>query len=52
MEIYSPFSYVFGTEVITEDLSELKSNTLFANGRDQEEKEYDKNPFLILNEYK
>ncbi len=52
MEIITPFSYVFGEEIIPEDLSELKTNNLFANGREQEEKAYDKNPFLILNEYK
>tara|TARA_Y100001963_G_scaffold160043_1_gene267372 strand:+ start:4227 stop:4823 length:597 start_codon:yes stop_codon:yes gene_type:complete len=52
MEIISPFSYVFGTEVITEDLSELKTNTCFAHGREQDEHEYKENPFTILNKYK
>ena len=52
MEIISPFSYVFGTEVITEDLSELKTNTCFAHGREQDEHEYEENPFTILNKYK
>ena len=52
MEIISPFSYVFGTEAITEDLSELKTNTCFAHGREQDEHEYEENPFTILNKYK
>tara|TARA_R100001082_G_C4364752_1_gene161295 strand:+ start:3766 stop:4356 length:591 start_codon:yes stop_codon:yes gene_type:complete len=52
MEIITPFRYIFGSEIINEDLSELKTNNLFVNGRDQEEKTYDTNPFLILNEYK
>ena len=52
MEIITPFSYIFGEEIVTEDLSELKTNTLFANGRLQEETQTKENPFLILNKYK
>lgn len=51
MEILTPFSYVFGSEIVTEDLSELKTNTCFANGKDQGKKEYTENPFTILNKY-
>ena len=52
MEAFNPFSYIFGTEVIEEDLSELKSNTCFASGNGQETKvESDANTFSILSKY-
>lgn len=52
MKSYSPFGYVFGNVTITEDLSELKTNTLFANGLNQNLEVEKENPFCILDKYK
>lgn len=52
MEINSPFSYIFGTEIIKEDLSELKKNKVFANGMHQSSSQEKINPFTVLNKYK
>ena len=52
MDLVKPFSYCFGSKVIEEDLSELETNTIFANGREQKHLPTEEaNPFLILNEY-
>lgn len=52
MELIQPFSYIFASQVIPDDLSELHSNTNFANGRAQTGPEVDNtDKFRILESY-
>tara|TARA_R100001443_G_scaffold3514_2_gene11047 strand:+ start:1115 stop:1711 length:597 start_codon:yes stop_codon:yes gene_type:complete len=52
MNTFHPFCYPFGYETIKEDLSELKTNKLFANGNQQSREKEKSNPFLILDKFK
>ena len=51
MNLHHPFQYIFGLETVKEDLSELTTNTLFANGRQQETQKTTVSPFNILDNY-
>ena len=53
LQLVTPFGFTFGQDLVTEDLSELKSNNLFANGVKQgsNPSSGEENPFYILNKY-
>ena len=50
LQLVTPFGFTFGQDLVTEDLSELKSNNLFANGVRQgsNPSSGEENPFYIL----
>ena len=53
LQLKTPFGFTFGQDFVTEDLSELKSNRLFAKGSDQgsNSSAYGEDPFYILKRY-
>ena len=53
LQLVTPFGFTFGQDLVTEDLSELKSNNLFANGVKQgsNPSSGEENPFYILKKY-
>lgn len=52
MEVFNPFSYIFATEVLKEDFSELKKCTCYVRGNSQEQDiVHKKNPLKILEDY-
>ena len=53
MEVFNPFSYIFGSQVLKEDFSELNKCTCYVQGNGQEQNiVHQKNPFKILEDYK
>tara|TARA_B100000900_G_scaffold415013_1_gene443416 strand:- start:260 stop:904 length:645 start_codon:yes stop_codon:yes gene_type:complete len=53
LQLQTPFGYVFGQDYVKEDLSELRSISLFAEGLDQKsyQSSSGENPFNILEKY-
>ena len=53
LQIQTPFGYVFGQDYVKEDVSELKTISLFANGLNQSSQASStgENPFFILKKY-
>ncbi|MEC7855070.1 MAG: putative 2OG-Fe(II) oxygenase [Candidatus Neomarinimicrobiota bacterium] len=53
LQLQTPFGYVFGKDYVKEDLSELRTNSLFAEGLDQKQyaSSFGENPFHILDKY-
>tara|TARA_B100001057_G_scaffold492599_1_gene585295 strand:+ start:311 stop:961 length:651 start_codon:yes stop_codon:yes gene_type:complete len=53
LQLKTPFGFTFGQDFVAEDLSELKSNKLFAKGIEQgaNSSSYGEDPFYVLKKY-